>query len=148
MMPFPSPPRLVIDTNLALSALVFPGGRAGTLRRAWQQGGCRPLICQPTAAELIRVLAYPKFKLTGTEQRELLADYLPYCEIITLPADLPEVGCECRDADDLPFLHLAIIGQADAILSGDLDLLSLKDQFVRPILRLDEWLTTLRNPQI
>ncbi|MGZ8217432.1 putative toxin-antitoxin system toxin component, PIN family [Methylomagnum sp.] len=148
MMPFPPPPRLVIDTNLVLSALVFPGGRAGLLRHAWQKAWCRPLICQPTAAELIRVLAYPKFKLTATEQRELLADYLPYCETVTLPARLPDLGCECRDADDLPFPRLAIIGQADALLSGARDLLSLKDPFARPILSADEWLSTLHNPQV
>jgi putative PIN family toxin of toxin-antitoxin system len=138
-----SPPRLVIDTNVVLSALVFPGGRTGALRHAWQDGRCRPLICQPTAAELIRVLAYPKFKLSAEEQRELLADYLPYCETIALPAVLPEAGC--RDPFDLPFLHLAIVGQADALISGDQDLLSLKSGFACPILSVEEWLNTLAD---
>jgi putative PIN family toxin of toxin-antitoxin system len=143
MNPPPRTPRLVIDTNLVLSALVFPGGRPGALRHAWQNGHCRPLVSQPTASELIRVLAYPKFKLAAEEQQELLADYLPYCETVSLPSILPET--DCRDPDDLPFLHLAIVGKADALISGDRDLLSLKATFAFPILSADEWLNTFAH---
>jgi len=31
----------------------------------------------------------------------------------------------CRDPHDLPFLHLAAAGRADALVSGDADLLTL-----------------------
>jgi putative PIN family toxin of toxin-antitoxin system len=143
MSPPPRIPRLVIDTNLVLSALVFPRGRSSALRHAWQNGHCLPLVSQPTAAELIRVLAYPKFKLTTEEQQELLADYLPYCETVSLPSLLPEV--DCRDPHDLPFLHLAIVGKADALISGDQDLLCLKAGFACPILSADEWLNTFAH---
>jgi len=68
-------PHIVIDTNLVLSALVFAQGRLSSLRHAWQGKYCHPLVSSATAAELIRVLAYPKFKLTAAEQQELLADY-------------------------------------------------------------------------
>jgi putative PIN family toxin of toxin-antitoxin system len=143
MNPPAQPPRLVIDTNVVLSALVFPGGRPGTLRHAWQEENCRPLVSQPTAAELIRVLAYPKFKLLAGEQRELLADYLSYCETVALPAILPET--DRRAPFDLPFLHLAIVGHADTLVSGDQDLLSLKAGFACPILSVEEWLSTLAD---
>ena len=56
-----TPPRVVLDTNLVLSALVFSHGRLGPLRRAWQAGLCMPLVSAVTAAELLRVLQYPKF---------------------------------------------------------------------------------------
>jgi len=136
------PPRVVIDTNLVLSALVFSGGRLGALRHAWQAGQCMPLLSNPTASELQRVLAYPKFKLLANEQNELLADYLPYGTVVKMPTKLPKV-IHCRDANDLPFLHLAMVGQADFLISGDADLLSLAGTFVCPIITADEFIKRL-----
>ncbi|MDD5058224.1 MAG: putative toxin-antitoxin system toxin component, PIN family [Sideroxydans sp.] len=126
------PPRVVIDTNLVLSALVFSGGQLGSLRHAWQSEKCVPLISKYTASELIRVLAYPKFKLTAAEQHELLNDYLPYCTTVALPAKPPK-AIQCRDINDIPFLHLALVGKADFLVSGDDDLLSLEGDFACPI---------------
>ncbi|HEU0202913.1 MAG TPA: PIN domain-containing protein, partial [Burkholderiaceae bacterium] len=80
------PRAVVLDTNVVLSALVFAGGRLASLREAWRAGRCRPLVSQPTADELMRALAYPKFRLAATEQQEMLADYLPYCTTVRLPA--------------------------------------------------------------
>lgn len=118
-------PRWVLDTNVVLSALVRPGGVTGRLRLAWQTGLIVPLASQTTAAELIRVLAYPKFKLTPDEQHELLADYLPWTQAVHMPARPPKTP-DCRDPDDLIFLQLAIVAKADALVTGDADLLVLK----------------------
>lgn len=134
-----SKPRVVIDTNLVLSALVFAQGRLGPLRLAWQGALCHPLVSSATAAELIRVLAYPKFKLTVAEQQELLADYLPYCSTVRMPTKLP-VTPHCRDKFDVSFLQLAVTGKADYLVSGDQDLLSLAGQFFCPILTADQFL--------
>ena len=64
------PPRVVIDTNLVLSALVFAGDRLTSLRLAWQDQRVLPLVSRATAAELIRALAYPKFKLAELDLQE------------------------------------------------------------------------------
>lgn len=117
--------RWVLDTNVVLSALVRPGGITGRLRLAWQDGLYLPLASRTTAAELIRVLAYPKFKLTPDQQHDLLADYLPWAETVRMPATLPKTPA-CRDSDDLPFLQLAVASRADALVTGDADLLVLK----------------------
>lgn len=77
-----------------------------------------------TAQELVRVLAYPKFRLTAGEQQDLLADYLPWVQVVRIPEPPPAVP-PCRDPFDLPFLHLAIAGRAHALVSGDKDLLAL-----------------------
>lgn len=126
-------PRVVIDTNLVISALVFSHGRLTPLRQAWQNGQIQALLCKTTAAEIIRVLRYPKFKLNPNEQQELLADYLPFCESIVIP-DPPPAVPDCRDPFDLPFLHLATTGKADFLLTGDQDLLCLNGKFICPIL--------------
>ena len=133
------PPRVVVDTNVVLSALVFGGGRLETLRFAWQAGRYVPLACRHTASELIRVLAYPKFKLSAADQQELLADYLPYCTTVNLPEMLP-TSIQCRDANDWPFLHLALAGKADFLVSGAADLLSLAGTFVCPIVTVEEFI--------
>ena len=85
-----------------------------------------------TTAELIRVLSYPKFQLTDDEREDLLADYLPWCETVSVsgPLAIPE----CRDPFDRPFLELALVGQADALVTGDKDLLTLAPVFSVPIL--------------
>ena len=136
------PPRVVIDTNLILSALVFAGGRLAPLRLAWQSQRVLPLVSRTTAAELIRALAYPKFKLAAHEQEELLADYLPYCKAVRIPAPPPATP-PCRDAFGVPFLELAVAGKADALVTGDKDLLSLAGSLACPILSADQFLSAL-----
>jgi uncharacterized protein len=131
------PPRVVIDTNLVLSALVF-GGSTAKLRLAWQDDLFTPLASRMTVTELIRVLAYPKFKLTKSEQEDLLADYLPFCETVLMPDVLPTIP-ECRDPFDAPFLVLALVGKADYLVTGDQDLLCLADQFSCPIIKANQF---------
>ena len=138
----PRPPRVVIDTNLVLSALVFAQGRLTPLRHAWQGAYCQPLLSSVTAAELLRVFAYPKFKLSATDQQELLADYLPYCTTVRIPAKPPATPA-CRDPFDAPFLQLAIAGKAAYLVTGDQDLLSLAAQFFCPIISADQFMKKL-----
>ena len=126
-------PRLVLDTNVALSALLFHTGALSWLRGAWRSDRLRPLASRDTTVELIRVVAYPKFRLTADERRDLLDDYLPYCETVTLP-DSPPVVPECREPFDRPFLELALAGRADALITGDADILALVESFAVPIL--------------
>lgn len=133
------PPRVVIDTNLVLSALVFAHGRLTPLRAAWQSGQILPLVSRTTAAELMRVLAYPKFRLTSDEQQELLADYLPCCETVAIP-NPPPATPQCRDIFDLPFLQLAMTGKADALVTGDGDLLALSGTIACPIITAEQFL--------
>ena len=117
--------RVVFDTNTVVSALLFANGRLAWLRQHWREGGCVPLISRATAAELTRVLGYPKFRLSPDDRLELLADYLPYCETIE-----PAQRCTsvCRDGNDQPLLDLAQSGKADLLVTGDQDLLALTGQ--------------------
>lgn len=129
----------MIDTHLGLSARVFANGRLASLRLAWQTQRVLPLVSRATAAELIRALAYPKFKLAAHEQEELLADYLPYCMTVRIPVPPPATPT-CRDEFDLPFLELALAGKADALVTGDKDLLCLAGDLACPILSADQFL--------
>ena len=139
------PPRVVLDTNVVLSALVFGKGLTAQLRAAWQRGDFVPLLSTVTAQELVRVLAYPKFRLDAQSQQELLADYLPYTLVIKVPEPPPAVPA-CRDLFDLPFLHLAAAGKADALVTGDADLLVLGGKVRFQIMRPEALLLALAPP--
>lgn len=122
--------RVVLDTNCLVSALLFKNGRLVALRHAWQRGAITPIVCTETVAELIRVLAYPKFRISKEEIETLLADVLPFAETrsVKRPA-LPVSGL--NDPDDAIFVHLAKQSKADILVSGDAHLLQLELPDVR-----------------
>lgn len=131
-------PEVVFDTNVVLSALLFAGPATRRLRGLWQQGACTPLVSSATAAELLRVLAYPKFRLSAAERGELLGDYLPFTRVLVLPDPLPVVPA-CRDPFDLPFLHLAAAAKS-TLVTGDRDLLVLAGATRFPIVGIESFL--------
>jgi putative PIN family toxin of toxin-antitoxin system len=118
------PLRVVLETNVVLSALLFSRGRVSWLRGAMRAGTVVPVVSRVTVQELVRVLEYPKFALSHDDREELLADFLPFAEIF--PGSLPSLEhVKCRDPDDQIFLELAIAAGADAVVTGDADLLAL-----------------------
>lgn len=132
-------PLVVLDTNVVLSALVFGGGSSARVRDGWQSGRFVPLASAATARELVRVLAYPKFKLSAQEQEDLLADYIPWVRVVRIPEPPPAVP-GCRDPLDVAFLHLAVAGRARVLVSGDKDLLALAGaRDLCPVLTMDEF---------
>lgn len=121
-------PRAVLDTNCLVSALIFRQGKIAVLRQLWQAGELKPLVCRETVSELIRVLSYPKFRLSREAAGLLLAEFLPWAESVCLPApcgSLPGL----RDPDDAVFLHLARFAGADHLISGDRHLLEVRASF-------------------
>lgn len=125
-------PRIVLDTNVVLSALLFPSGKIRRIRHLWTAGIFVPLLSRETATELLRALAYPRFALERGDQEALLAEYIPWCDTVVIPRTPPRVP-ECRDHGDTPFLELAAAGEAVYIVTGDKDLLALNARFVCPI---------------
>ena len=144
--PIAAPARVVLDTSVVVSALVFDGGRLAWLRSAWRQERIRPLVSKATVSELLRVLAYPKFRLSLEEQRVLQAAYLPFCEPVTTTVPANRVR-RCRDPFDRPFLSLALAGRADFLVSGDEDLLILAPRFTVPIVSPAELRTVLGHAE-
>ena len=118
------PRRVVLDTNVVVSALVFREGRLAWLREAWAGGRVVPLVSAEPLAELVRVLAYPKLKLSEEETKNVLAHYMEHAEAVREAGASVRVP-ECRDPDDRKFLQLAYAAKADALVTGDADLLTL-----------------------
>ena len=74
------PLRAVLDTNVLVSAMLFTGGRLSWLRPCWQSGQLLPVMAEPTARELLRVLAFPKFRLNPQDRERLLEELLTWSE--------------------------------------------------------------------
>jgi putative PIN family toxin of toxin-antitoxin system len=121
--------RVVLDTNVVLSSLLFRSGRLSQLRHGWQGKRFVSVVCSQTMAELVRVMGYKKFKLSQSDVTAILALYIPYVEVHTLTpsteslADTPQ----CRDSKDQIFLDLAHSAQVNCLVTGDADLLVLDD---------------------
>lgn len=118
--------RAVIDTNVLLSGLLWRGVPHELLEQV--RNGKLTFISSPALlSELADVISRPKFDAilvrSNTSRNSILDELHRLAEVIEPPSLLQQV---CRDADDDEVLATAIAGQADIIVSGDDDLLSLK----------------------
>lgn len=129
--------RVVLDTNILVSALLFRGAVSG-LAGLWKKGEIVPLISQATFKEFRDVLAYPKFSLTEKERRTIIEDeILPFFEVIEVQE---EISGSCRDPEDDKFLACAISASADYIISGDKDLCDMRIYKSTRIIKASEFL--------
>jgi len=128
--------RLVLDTNVLVSGLLFPGGPPSRLVKAWRAGEFELVISDFLIDELTRIWAHLAQRLKASPND--LADFL---DTIALRAELLRIDAVMvaqastaglRDPNDLPVLALLIGSGADYLVSGDKDLLSLADAY--PIL--------------
>ena len=115
--------KVVIDTNVVVSALLF-GGTPGRLIVLWQMGAIRPMVSIEIIDEYLRVLTYPKFKLSEEEINFLLyQQILPYFDVIDVQ---PGPGIIKKDPEDDKFIRCALAGKVKFIISGDHHLLATK----------------------
>ncbi|AFZ49220.1 putative toxin-antitoxin system toxin component, PIN family [Dactylococcopsis salina] len=114
--------RIVIDTNVIVSALIFSNS---TTMRAFSLAQTRGIILMSfdLISELIDVLNRKKFdRYVSRETREtFLASLSTETELI----ETTEAISICRDPKDNKFLELAVSGNASYIVTGDKDLLEL-----------------------
>ena len=134
--------RVVLATNVAVSAVVFRQGRLAWLREAWDAGRIIPVVSAETLAELVRVLAYPKLKLTEEETKNALAHYMERAEAVG-KVGTPRIP-QCRDPDDRMFLRLAYAARVRALVTGDKDLLAVAGKSRVPVLTPDALKTAMQ----
>ncbi|MBU4312166.1 MAG: putative toxin-antitoxin system toxin component, PIN family [Candidatus Omnitrophica bacterium] len=115
--------RVVIDTNVFISAVLFKGESAKLLE-LWKKPRLKFLICKEVLEEYIKALSYPKFKLSEEEIKYILEEeLLPFIDPVNITS---EVDIIKEDNADNKFIALAIDGNANCIISGDAHLLKLK----------------------
>ena len=137
------PLRVVLDTNVLLSALLFRSGRLRWIEPLWVRGQIVPLVSKATTEELIRVLEYPKFRLSPLERQTVLEAFLPFAEAVFVEGSAGSPPC--RDPHDVPFLALVRRGHANYLVSGDADLLSVKESLPFSIVTPEAFKTILNS---
>ena len=131
---WPSQPKVVVDTNVLLSAALSPTGAPAALL-AWLLIHSRLVLSKDTFSELQTRIFKPKFDryLSLETRKRILHDVSAAALWIDVPKDLV-AQLYSRDPDDDAraegektdtFIHAAIAANACAIVSGDLDLLVL-----------------------
>ena len=131
--------RIVFDTNVLFSAFTVHGACAGLYEECLQWA--RIVVSVEILAELEEKLA-AKTKSSAAEIREVLDAIREDAEIVEA-ISLPERVC--RDADDDMVLAAAISARADAIVTGDHDLLILQEVQGIPILNPRDCLARLSD---
>ena len=108
--------RVVLDTNVLLSALISPHGAPDVIYRAWRAARFEVVTSVTQLEELRRASRYPKFQavlqphrvgtMVNNLQRAIVLEHLPN-------------GIEADDPNDVFLLAMAQAGEAQYLVTGD-----------------------------
>ena len=121
--------RIILDTNVVISGIFWAGPPQIILKR-WLAGKATLLVSAPILAEYREVLR-------RMSDKHGFAYFSKWDRLLTELSEAVEpkqLVAICRDHDDDKYLEAAVGGQAQALVSGDKDLLVLKDIHGIPIL--------------
>lgn len=113
--------RVVLDTNVLVSAFVFPGGPPEAVYRRVLTGELTMIVSRPLLGELRRVLV-DKFDWEPAYAEEVVAQLIRLGELVEPRETVDDIE---DDPDDNRVLEAAGEGHADLIVSGDRHLLAL-----------------------
>jgi putative PIN family toxin of toxin-antitoxin system len=121
--------RVVLDTNVLVSGLLYPGGAPSRLVTSWRAGGFELVMSEFLIGELLRTWLHlaPRLKLQPPDLDDWLDTLRLRCEWVGLDDAVLEQAAAAglRDADDVPILATLIGAKADCLVTGDKDLLAL-----------------------
>jgi len=128
--------KLVLDTNIFISAFYWGGNSEKIINRIIE-GVDELFISDQIITEISNVMARPKFKT----KPETIIGYIKTIEKsskkIFVDGKIKDI---CRDKDDDDKLECAILANADFIITGDEDLLVLRDYKTVKIVTQKEYL--------
>ncbi len=120
--------RAVIDTNVAVSALINPSGTPGAIVGAWKQARYEWVVTPETLAELEGVLRRGKiarYMPRGSTRIERFLRRLSETAAIVLRTEVLSVFPS--DPADDRFVEAAVASSAEFIVTGDRHLLGLRE---------------------
>ena len=128
--------RIILDTNLWISFLITKD--ISKLDNRIFTGETILIFSQELLNEFITVVSRPKFKKYFSQE-----DIIEILDIIDQQAEFVEVRNDikkCRDEKDNFLLSLAVDGNADFLITGDEDLLELKEIEKTQIVTINQYL--------
>ena len=130
--------RVVLDTNVLVSGIVYRSSTPGRIVGAWKQGAVKVVLSRHILGELGRILPRFNHKLGWRP-----SDYTDYLDTLSLRAELvePEAldSASVRDADDTPVLGTLLASKADYLITGDRDLVSLAAKYPTIVTPAEFW---------
>lgn len=115
--------RIIIDTNLWISFLI--GRKLSCLLELLSYPEYQLVVCTELMEEIKDVFSRPKFaRYFTSEQLDLLMKFMNERAVSFILKDIPS---RCRDPKDDYLLELALVSNADFLITGDKDLLDIKD---------------------
>ena len=114
--------RIVCDTNVLVSGILF-GGAAREIIRLASQGRLTSFLSPAMLDELQEVLARPKFGLSPDQVLAVVALLRESSDLVTPSIQIAAVAA---DPDDNRILEAAAAAQAEVLISGDAHLLDLR----------------------
>ncbi|MGH8235617.1 MAG: putative toxin-antitoxin system toxin component, PIN family [Steroidobacteraceae bacterium] len=136
--------RIVLDTNVVMSALLWRGPPYRLLEAIRQRSRLQlyssPALLEELADVLTRPAATKQLSTIGKAARDVLPDYIVAIELVE-PTELPRI---VRDPDDDHVLACALAAEASLIVTGDKDLLVLNAYRDIPIVTAAEALRQIQ----
>jgi putative PIN family toxin of toxin-antitoxin system len=130
--------RVVLDTNVLISATLIAGGTPARAVDTLHASRAVLLFSEATRLELETRLLRPKFDryLSLQNRRAFLAQIDAISELVPIDG----IPMACRDPSDDKFLETAVNGDADCLITGDHDLLVMRQVGDIPILSPQDFL--------
>ena len=114
--------KIMIDTNVIISAALFPNGNTAKAFFKAMMPPYEPIVCDYIVDELHRKFQ-EKFPEKQTELEAFLFQALAFIETVKTPEAAIEAESKVRDVKDRPILRAALDAHADLFLTGDKDFL-------------------------
>jgi putative PIN family toxin of toxin-antitoxin system len=121
---------IVIDTNIFISGLFFPSSNPGKIIKLWRDEKCSLFLSEPLITEISKVLSYPKIRKRLKWDNERIESYCFLLRLNCRLVDIKDIKAEVpKDRKDNHVLAAFLASKSDFLISGDSDLLELKDQY-------------------
>lgn len=119
--------RVVLDTNVLVSGLAYPGSIPGRIVTLWRHGGLDVVLSRYILDETARVLpGLSRIQLSPNEIRDLIDSLMFLADIVEPDA---EQDADLRDVADQQVPATLRASQASYLITGDKDLLALIEKY-------------------
>jgi putative PIN family toxin of toxin-antitoxin system len=122
--------RVVLDTNMLLSGLMYPHGPPGEIVRAWRESRFDIVLSIEQLTEIARVLSYPKIRKILKWDRVRIEGFIKQLYLRTEMVNITGISAIVpRDSKDSAILATLTAAGADYLVTGDKDLLALRGHY-------------------
>ena len=134
--------RVVLDTNVLLSGFIVPDSGPGRIIRAWREARLDLVVSEMMLDEIRRVLGYPKIRKRLKWDPDEIERFILLLRFKCIVIEPPSMTFDrLRDLADAAVLATLIHSEAEALITGDGELLALADRY--PIISPAEFVRRL-----